>query len=223
MNRPTPISTDQADTQTPSAGEALSALADGELTAAELAALWQGEDAEQMATWGRYQLIGEALRAGAALPADAGRVATVMQRLRTDSPQVQPERLLPVAVQDPLPQAQSHHAANDEVFRWKMLAGFAAVAAAAAVIWNVTLVAPGAAGPQLAQAPSAPAPATTLAAADSGQPPPVLVPGQQGPILRDPRLEELMAAHRQAGGMSALQMPAGFLRNATFELPGGER
>jgi len=221
MNRPTPISTDHADTQTPSAGEALSALADGELTAAELAALWQGEDAGQMATWGRYQLIGEALRAGAALPADAGRVATVMQRLRTDGPQVQPVRVLPVAVQDPLP--QSHHAANDEVFRWKMLAGFAPVAAAAAVIWDGPLVAPGAAGPQLAQAPSAPAPATTLAAADSGQPLPVLVPGQQGPILRDPRLEELMAAHRQAGGMSALQMPAGFLRNATFELPGGER
>jgi sigma-E factor negative regulatory protein RseA len=28
-----------------------------------------------------------------------------------------------------------------------------------------------------------------------------------------------MAAHRQFGGASALQMPAGFLRNATFEGP----
>ena len=52
---------------------------------------------------------------------------------------------------------------------------------------------------------------------------PVMVAGEQGPVLRDPRLEELMAAHRQAGGMSALQMPAGFLRNAAFDLPEGQR
>jgi len=38
-------------------------------------------------------------------------------------------------------------------------------------------------------------------------------------MLRDPQLEELMAAHRQYGGVSALQMPAGFLRNATYETP----
>ena len=38
-------------------------------------------------------------------------------------------------------------------------------------------------------------------------------------MLRDPRLDELLAAHRQLGG-AALQMPSGFLRNATFEGPG---
>jgi sigma-E factor negative regulatory protein RseA len=44
---------------------------------------------------------------------------------------------------------------------------------------------------------------------------------QAGPqtMLRDPRLDELLAAHKQYGGASALQMPAGFLRNATFEAP----
>ena len=36
-------------------------------------------------------------------------------------------------------------------------------------------------------------------------------------MIRDPRLDELLAAHRQLGNnTSALQMPAGFLRNATF-------
>ena len=35
------------------------------------------------------------------------------------------------------------------------------------------------------------------------------------PVLRDARLEQLLAEHRQYGGMSALQMPAGFLRDAT--------
>ena len=38
-------------------------------------------------------------------------------------------------------------------------------------------------------------------------------------MLRDARLDELLAAHKQFGGISALQMPAGFLRNATFENP----
>ena len=38
-------------------------------------------------------------------------------------------------------------------------------------------------------------------------------------MIRDPQLDELLAAHRQLGGASALQMPAGFLRNATFEGP----
>ena len=39
-------------------------------------------------------------------------------------------------------------------------------------------------------------------------------------MIRDPRLDEMLAAHRQlGGGASALQSPAGMLRNATFEGP----
>ena len=45
------------------------------------------------------------------------------------------------------------------------------------------------------------------------------VAGQPQVMIRDPRIDELMAAHKQFGGTSALQMPAGFLRNATFEGP----
>jgi sigma-E factor negative regulatory protein RseA len=40
-----------------------------------------------------------------------------------------------------------------------------------------------------------------------------------GPMVRDARLEEMLAAHKEVGGMSALQVPSGFLRNATFETP----
>jgi sigma-E factor negative regulatory protein RseA len=36
-------------------------------------------------------------------------------------------------------------------------------------------------------------------------------------MIRNPQLDALLAAHRQLGGVSALQMPAGFLRNTTFE------
>ena len=36
----------------------------------------------------------------------------------------------------------------------------------------------------------------------------------------DEVLEALLAEHRQHGGMSALQMPSGFIRNATYEAAG---
>jgi sigma-E factor negative regulatory protein RseA len=39
----------------------------------------------------------------------------------------------------------------------------------------------------------------------------------QGVLIRDAELEALMAEHRQHGGVSVLQMPAGFLRNATYD------
>ncbi len=45
------------------------------------------------------------------------------------------------------------------------------------------------------------------------------VPAAPTVMLRDARLDELMAAHKQFGGTSALQKPAGFLRNATFDGP----
>jgi len=45
----------------------------------------------------------------------------------------------------------------------------------------------------------------------------VLASGEPRVMLRDARLDALLAAHKQFGGASALQVPAGFLRNATFE------
>ena len=46
----------------PRSGETLSALVDGELAEAEIAALCR-EDAPELAqAWGRYQIIGEVLR-----------------------------------------------------------------------------------------------------------------------------------------------------------------
>ena len=81
--------------------------------------------------------------------------------------------------------------------------------AVVAVAWNAGsgLLAPSAA-PQLAR---------------SEAPQQVLVMSEQGPMVRDARLQELLAEHKQFGGTSALQMPSGFLRNATFEPPQGAR
>ena len=102
------------------------------------------------------------------------------------------------------------------MFRWKMVAGFASLAAVAAIGWTSFSQLQGAGGPGAQLAASSPERATAqgapvVAVADAD--------GQQV-MIRDPRLDELLAAHKQFGSTSALQMPAGFLRNATFETPG---
>ena len=94
-----------------------------------------------------------------------------------------------------------------------MVAGVASLFALATLVWQVTVAPASGTGPQLAQltppvVTTNPAPAVFQA-----------VVTERGVMLRDPQIEELMAAHRQHGGMSALQMPAGFLRNATYDVP----
>ncbi|MBC7954750.1 MAG: hypothetical protein H7Y33_02615 [Cytophagales bacterium] len=49
---------------------------------------------------------------------------------------------------------------------------------------------------------------------------PVVVSTDRGVLIRDAQLEALLAEHRQHGGMSALQMPSGFIRNATYDAGG---
>ena len=121
------------------------------------------------------------------------------------------------------PSVRRAPAANDPVFRWKMAAGFASVAAVMAVAWSVV----GGAGllsGEGAVLATAPAQKATVGAAPSATtfvsaaaPEPVWVNTPQGVVMRDPRMEELMHAHRQAGGGPVLQVPAGFLRAATHD------
>ncbi|MEN9670038.1 MAG: hypothetical protein RL018_315 [Pseudomonadota bacterium] len=97
-------------------------------------------------------------------------------------------------------------AANDSFFSWKLAGGLSAAAAAVVFFsWNVvsiTVNTPNGAAAQLAQSATQAAPVVTQTAA--------------GAMLRNPQLDALIAAHNQAGGTSALQMPSGFLRSATF-------
>ena len=97
--------------------------------------------------------------------------------------------------------------ANASRFRWKLVAGLASLSAVAFVGWGWVGGLNTAPPISLATAPAAPASAVVVAAE------------QPQIMIRDPRLDELLTAHKQFGGTSALQMPAGFLRNATFEVP----
>lgn len=167
-------------------------------------------DSQAMKTWHAYHVIGDVLRSAELAP--TGSDQAFLQRLEQKLAQepVRP-RVLAEVQGEPSIAGQSVSSANASVFRWKMLAsvaGFAFVGVLGLNLWTQTSPRGDA---QLASqgAPASRVTATTLVASET----------PAGAMLRDPRLDELMAAHRQLGGHSALQVPAGFLRNATYEGP----
>ena len=183
----------------------LSALADGELHGEEFAQTLAAceRDPTLLASWHDYHLIGDVLRSPDPLVTRSSSVFLTRLQSRLEKESVKPAERTEGLQSTPTSfQAVTQVAANDCVFRWKMVAGVASMAAVAVMVWTVA-VPTSSTGSQLAQNP---------ASTDA-----VLVASPQGVIVRDARLEELLAAHRQVGGNSALQMPSGFLRNATFE------
>ena len=181
--------------------ELISALADGQLRGDAFARAVDAaaQDPAARQAWHTYHLIGDVLRSSdlAAHRAPDRFLAKLQQRLGEEKPvlALHHEAVQASAVQRP-------EAANDASLRWKMAAGFASVAAVAAIGWNVVGIA-NAPGAQLASAP----------------PPAAVVATQGGPMIRDAHLDQLLAAHRQLAGAPALQTSGGFLRNATFEGP----
>jgi len=204
--------------------EQVSALADGHLRDDEFAEVIGKVcvDPELRATWQTYHVVGDVLRsAGHAACSDSSAfLARFQSRLAAEPALPLP---IPVQVQTPLVRRRVE-AANEPVFRWKLVAGAASLAAAAAIGWNwVGVTDSRAAGAQLALQQGSPAIVATAdapkpAAAPSFSSTRVMIGnGTPQVMLRDPRLDQLLEAHQQAGGAS--QMPSGFLRNATFDRP----
>lgn len=193
----------------------MSVLADGEASADELDELLSPDSGvrEGHGDWVAYHLIGEVLRGdvqGHATRASAGTMAqAVTQRLREEISRQPAEDVVP------LPVVATRPAANDAVFRWQLVAGLASLVAVVTVTWTslggLTPTGDVAAAGPVAQTVSPPA-------AEPVQVTTVQTP--LGPVTRDPQLEQLLAQHRQFGGVSAFQMPAGFIRNATYETAG---
>lgn len=187
--------------------ERLSALADGELDSAELQLLLEAcqTDDAVAGDWSTYHLIGDVLRSPSRT---AGKTSPdFMQRLNVRLAHEQaPVKEAPVLVSRKVEYREP--AANDSVFRWKLAAGFASLAAVSAIVWSSAGLLSSPSGAQIAQAPVATPAASQV----------IVVASPQGPMVRDARLEELLAAHRQLGGTSVLQAPSGFL-NAAFETP----
>lgn len=190
--------------------EMISALADGQLRGGALESVIQtvATDAQARNAWHTYHLIGDVLRSGNLPTGTAPATFLAGFQVRLEREQAR-ERIEEVAsaplVEAAQPVRSSGEAANDTSFRWKLVAGFASLAAVAAIGWTAAGDIMRGQPPQMASA--APQGATAVAE-------------RPAIMIRDARLDEMLAAHRQlGGGASALQSPAGFLRNATFEGP----
>lgn len=204
--------------------ELVSALADGQLRGEEFARTvqWLSQTEDARLSWHAYHLVGDVLRSGETMvnSHDAAFVQRLKLCLQQESPLVPSvDATYLIAENTSLTEAgginrSENVSANDTSFRWKLLAGVAALAVVSVIGWQ------GIGGwsdqhgaPQLAQMPVQ----TVKPEVALQQEAPAVAAGEPQRMIRDPQLDALLAAHRQFGGTSALQMPAGFLRNATFE------
>lgn len=192
-----PFSTMNSQTS-PGDDDLMSCLMDGALddVALDQALARMADDEKARAQWATYHLISDVLRS----PGEpAGELSSsLVLGLRDRLQGVHFDDVTPVAA--PVQVQVPREASNDALFRWRWVAGLASVAAVVAVSWGLVSREANLSGAQLAQGGSLQQPVSTV-------------------MIRDPQLDELLAAHRQLGGNTALQHPSGFLRNATFDVP----
>lgn len=194
--------------------DAMSALADGALQGEAFADALEALDAdgEARARWHAYHLIGDTLRSPGL--ADGKSDFDFLARLEARLAQ-EPARAAVAPVSAPSVVARPGRiAANADVFRWKVAAGFASFAAVAVIGWQVLQAgAPDQAVPALAQASPANGDMQTVRVE---LPVGNETPGEAPPVmLRNAQLDELLAAHNRAVGGSALQSPARLVRNVS--------
>jgi sigma-E factor negative regulatory protein RseA len=190
--------------------ELVSALVDGQLRDIEfdqaLALLERSGEARQR--WHSYHVVGDAMRTGQA--AASAHDDEFVLRLRARLQQEPAPSALRAVSATKVQLAPLMASANDRW--WRLVVGLASVALVTGVAWR------GFQGQALPGAQLAVAPRTDqspLPLAPSGTT--ATTPGAAPVMIRDPQIDAFLAAHRQFGGTSALQMPTGFLRNATFE------
>ena len=197
--------------------EMVCALADGQLRGQDFAKAVESIhlDTECRAAWQSYHLIGDVLRSAdlAEQAADVNFLARFQTRLMADAGAQLAHKLLSrtSAANDVGSHSFGREAsANESAFVWKLAAGFASIAAVVAIGWSMVGGLNGTdAGAQLAQGASGVSSAQITPNAQTGP--------DSAVMIRDPNLDALLAAHKQFGGATALQMASGFLRNATFE------
>lgn len=198
--------------------EMMSMLADGQLDDARmLAALELYESSpEARRAWLECHLIGDAMRSVHPVSSSSCEAFVLgwRARLAEASPRhaEEPVSLVRQDVSRPEP-------ANDSAYRWRWVAVAASVVAVVAVSWSVFGVNRAEQNAIGQMASVSPGRTEVMVPKQPAAAPVVVVAGPQGNVIRDPRLQEILAAHKQLGGASALHTPAGFLRNATFDPP----
>lgn len=209
----------------PAPKELLSALADGELHGPVLDSALADVCADPQAQqdWQTYHLIGDVLRDRTlACHGQHDLWAALRTRLAQPDPDntaTAPAALPPRMPTPALPSATALSAANDEVWRWKAIAGFTTLSAALALGWALVDTPLAISdGEQIAAVQSAVTPPSQAAVPSATTATLVRVDGLTQPqvVLRDPRLDALLRNHQQYAPRAPLQPPAEFLRNAGF-------
>jgi sigma-E factor negative regulatory protein RseA len=177
--------------------QSLSSLADGQADAnAQSSCLEQwASRADVRARWHEYQVIGDVMRSdelatGAA--SDAAFLQALRQRIDREPPRLMPA--VPAPTRRPAWLAPA-----------AMAAGVGAVALTVTTLWPVAGPAPQSAVTLAAQR----APASAVVAVSTTP----QVHAVSGQLIRDARLDRYLAAHRQGGSGSALQMPGAVVRS----------
>lgn len=186
--------------------EALSALVDGEADAAaagEGVSRWR-EDEDAKATWHAYQLIGDVLRSEDLAAGPTGhRDRAFLQRLHARL-MAEPTVLAPAP---DLPSAPPAPGQAGVLHRWAVPLG---VAAGLGLVVGTLLAVRQADEAVLAEAkPGLARQPVELAAVAGSSSSPVL--------LRDPRLDRYLAAHKQFQSANAMGPSTGFIRSATYD------
>ena len=193
--------------------ERVSALADGALSSEQFTVAMESllSDPQAIQSWHTYHLVGDVLRS------DAGSMSTdggmgfwlrLESRLETETVRSGDSDELGESVHALVGGGQLS-SANEDVFRWKLLAGVACFGFAGVLGWG--------AWSQTAQPQGDQFSAVQLQSPQAQTP--VGASALSGVMLRDPVLDDLLAQHQRLGGHSALQIPTGFWRNATYEIP----
>lgn len=219
--------------QSVATAERVSALVDGQLLGDEFVQVLADLESSSAARaqWDMYHVLGDVLRSNQvnACTHDADFVQRLRQRLSENRAEIVAVDARPISAGEQK-YLKSESANNSS---WRRLSGVASVALMGVLAWQGLQWANSsdpAAAPQLAQqnvtTPSQAASAVGMPQPDASASGQALIQADGSSALvmttdsqimiRDPQLDALLAAHRQFGGTSALQMPAGFLRNATF-------
>ena len=196
----------------------LSAALDGEVGASEatLSAQTWAVDPEHRTQWHAWCLAGDVMRADdlACNPAhDEAFLARLRERMAGE-----PVVLAPT-VSRPLPAASG-------AARWAVRWASGRVAGSAAALAGVAVVAFVAVSVRNPPSEVGTTPLASVAPKvdDVGTPtslgsrPSLALSSSQSVVVRDPRLDAYLAAHKQFSGSSALGVPSTFLRSATVEL-----
>lgn len=205
--------------------EELSALVDGESTAdavQRMCAAWRDEPSARD-DWHAFQLIGDVMRSedlASAAAHDARFLRDFRARMLTE----------PVVLA-PQPQAGRVSVRRSNGSSWRMSTAVAAgfvVVAGTLLVTQIPRPAAVDAVPMATVAPAdtavVPVSVTAPAQVAAWAPPAEANPAVtelvfDGQVIRDPRLDRYLLAHKQFSGSSVLGAPSGFLRNAAAEVP----